>query len=187
MVALSTARGQRRTRFGGAKRSKRIDVGTGIRTSPSGLLGGRSFGSGSIRIPLWPPIASRRLSRGECMSEGTARIVDRAVVEMVTDGPCLAGTLEQLEAGVGAKPMPGDALAKVRTDALALLAKVLEAYVTDVATTEVGLGGSALASDTSSTSGRSPTGLLYGRVQSGKTVAMITFCAAAIDNGFRVI
>jgi hypothetical protein len=28
---------------------------------------------------------------------------------------------------------------------------------------------------------------LYGRVQSGKTVAMIAFCAAAIDNGFRVI
>src|SRR6185312_2291802 len=34
---------------------------------------------------------------------------------------------------------------------------------------------------------RNPTGLLYGRIQSGKTVAMISFCAAAVDNGFRVI
>jgi hypothetical protein len=32
------------------------------------------------------------------MSEGTARIVNKALVEMVTDGPCLAGTLEQLDA-----------------------------------------------------------------------------------------
>ena len=46
------------------------------------------------------------------MSEGTARIVDKASVEMVTDGPCLAGTLEQLEGGVGAKPMPAEALGK---------------------------------------------------------------------------
>jgi hypothetical protein len=121
------------------------------------------------------------------MTDGTARIVNGSVVEMVTDGACLAGTLEQLEAGVGAKPMPAKALAKVRTDALELLAKVLEAYVTGVAATEVGMGGSAEASEKPATGGRSPTGLLYGRVQSGKTVSMITFCAAAIDNGFRVI
>lgn len=121
------------------------------------------------------------------MSEGTARIVDKAAIEMVTDGPCLAGTLEQLEAGVGAKPMPGEALTKVRTDALGLLAKVLEAYVTEVAPDEVGIGGTAVASDAGPIGGRAPTGLLYGRVQSGKTVAMITFCAAAIDNGFRVV
>ena len=121
------------------------------------------------------------------MSEGTARIVNKALVEMVTDGPCLAGTLEQLEGGVAAKPMPGAALAKVREDALGLLGKVLEAYTTRVAPGEVGVGGTAVASDAAPTDGRPPTGLLYGRVQSGKTVAMITFCAAAIDNGFRVI
>ena len=121
------------------------------------------------------------------MPEGTARIMSKALVEMVTDGPCLAGTLEQLEMGVGAKPMPGTAIAKVRTDALELLSKVLEAYATRVAPGEVGNGGTAVATDAAPTGGRSPTGLLYGRVQSGKTVAMITFCAAAIDNGFRVI
>src|SRR4051812_32242017 len=121
------------------------------------------------------------------MSEGTARIVNKALVEMVTDGPCLAGTLEQLEAGVAAKPMPGAALAKVRADALGLLGKVLEAYTTRVAAGEVGVGGTAVASDSAPIDTLAPTGLLYGRVQSGKTVAMITFCAAAIDNGFRVI
>src|SRR5688572_14456268 len=94
------------------------------------------------------------------MSEGTARVVDKAVVEMVTDGPCLAGTLEQLGVGVGAKPMPAQALAKVRTDALGLLAKVLEAYVNGVAPGEVGMGGSAGASDAPPVGGRPPTGLL---------------------------
>ena len=89
------------------------------------------------------------------MSEGTARIVNKAMVEMVTDGPCLAGTLEQLEAGVGAKPMPGAALAKVRVDALGLLGKVLEAYTARVAPGEVGAGGTAAASDAPPTDGRS--------------------------------
>ncbi len=57
------------------------------------------------------------------MLEGTAKVVDDARVEIVTDGPCLAGTLEQLEAGVCAKPMPREALAKVRADALHYLRK----------------------------------------------------------------
>lgn len=120
------------------------------------------------------------------MSDGTARIVSKARVEMETDGPCLSGTLEQLQVGVAAKPMPEAALAKVRADALGLLSKVLDSYGTQVASGEVGVGGTAVASD-APIIGRAPTGLLYGRVQSGKTVAMITFCAAAIDNGFRVI
>jgi hypothetical protein len=49
------------------------------------------------------------------MSEGTANIVSDATVEMVTDGPCLTWTLEQLKGGVGAKPMPLAALSKVRS------------------------------------------------------------------------
>lgn len=119
------------------------------------------------------------------MSGGTAKIIHRPTVEMVTDGPCLRGTLEQLAAGVGGKPMSRNVLDKVRGDALGLLEKVLQAYA-GVAAGEVGRSGSAKASN-AFVEGRSPTGLLYGRVQSGKTVAMITFCAAAIDNGFRSI
>lgn len=121
------------------------------------------------------------------MPDGTAKVLGKPGVEMVTDGPCLTGTLLQLEAGVGAKPMPRAALAKVRADALALMSKVIDAYATHVATGEVGLDGSARVTTDGTISGRAPTGLLYGRVQSGKTVAMISACAAAIDNGFRVI
>jgi hypothetical protein len=83
--------------------------------------------------------------------------------------------------------MPREALLKVRADALGLTEKVLDSYVTSVAVGEVGYGGSARASTAEPLGGRNPTGLLYGRIQSGKTVAMISFCAAAIDNGFRVI
>jgi hypothetical protein len=121
------------------------------------------------------------------MTDGTARIVDGSLVDMVTDGPCLTGTLDQLELGVGAKPMPRSALVKVRADALDLMSKVLKVYATDVALEEVGREGSAIASNAPPLAGRNPTGLLYGRIQSGKTVAMISFCAAAIDNGIRVV
>jgi hypothetical protein len=121
------------------------------------------------------------------MPEGTAKIVGNIPIEIVSDGACLNGTLQQLEAGVGAKPMRREALSKVRTDALALLEKVVSAYACGVATGEVGKDGTAAASSSPPLAARLPTGLLYGRVQSGKTVAMITFCAAAIDNGFRVI
>jgi hypothetical protein len=121
------------------------------------------------------------------MTDGTARIVDGSLVDMVTDGPCLTGTLDQLELGVGAKPMPRSALVKVRADALDLMSKVLKVYATDVALGEVGREGSAIASNAPPLAGRNPTGLLYGRIQSGKTVAMISFCAAAIDNGIRVV
>jgi hypothetical protein len=121
------------------------------------------------------------------MSDGTARVVDGSLIDMVTDGPCLTGTLDQLEVGVGAKPMPRKALVKVRADALDLMSKVLNAYATDVALGEVGRNGTSLASNDAPLAGRNPTGLLYGRIQSGKTVAMISFCAAAIDNGIRVV
>src|SRR3569833_3949775 len=104
------------------------------------------------------------------MSDGTARVVDTSIVEMVTDGPCLAGTLDQLEAGVGAKPMRRQALVKVRADALELMSKVLNAYVRSVGPGEVGRNGSSQASIGTPLASRNPTGLLYGRIQSGKTV-----------------
>lgn len=122
------------------------------------------------------------------MAEGSATIVTAAApVSMVLDGACLVGTLEQLESGAGAKPMAKSALERVRASALDLLGKVINAYSTQVAEGEVGDRGTAVANDSLPIGGRCPTGLLYGRVQSGKTVTMIAFAAAAIDNGFRVI
>src|SRR5262245_19027208 len=99
------------------------------------------------------------------MSEGGARIVGKGSVDMVTEGPCLLGTLDQLEAGVGARPMKREALGKVRADALALLAKVLEAYESGIAQGEVGLRGAAVVLNPATIGSRPPTGLLYGRVQ----------------------
>lgn len=118
---------------------------------------------------------------------GSANLVGGAVVEMVTDGPCLAGTLKNLELGLNASPMPAAVLVKIRADALDLLEQVLKTYAEKVAGDEVGARASARARSEAPMGGRCPTGLLYGRVQSGKTVAMIAFCAAALDNGFRVV
>lgn len=107
---------------------------------------------------------------------------------MVTDGSCITNTLQALEDGAGSgRPMSRAALEKTRTQATALLEQVLTAYATEVAEGEVGATGSGQALDASPKAGRCPTGLLYGRIQSGKTVGMITFAALAIDNGFRVV
>ncbi len=115
---------------------------------------------------------------------GTATVLNAPTPSLRVDGPCLAGTLKALETGVGAKPMRPAALERVRKDALKLLGRIVGAYANEVAAGEVGADGSGRA-------GAAPagtcTGLLYGRIQSGKTVAMISLVAAAIDNGFRVV
>jgi hypothetical protein len=105
---------------------------------------------------------------------------------MVTDGPCLTGTLENLAAGYGAQALPPTAVAQIKKDALALLELVLHTYEEGVAKGEVGAKGTRTAASAKPLAAHCPTGLLYGRVQSGKTVAMIASCAAAMDNGFRV-
>lgn len=81
--------------------------------------------------------------------------------------------------------MPQTALAKIKHDALDLLGRIVTVYERQIAKGEVGAGGTATAGPSRPT--EPSTGLLYGRIQSGKTVAMIGLVAAAIDNGFRVI
>lgn len=112
------------------------------------------------------------------MQLGTATPTTGPAPNVKEDGPCLSGTLAGLT-------MPQEALAKIRVDALDLLARVVATYATEVARGEVGADGSGQASALMPTA--PCTGLLYGRIQSGKTVAMIALVAAAIDNGFRVI
>lgn len=107
---------------------------------------------------------------------------------MITNGPCITNTLVSLGEGVGSgKAMPSAALEKARAQSLLLLEQVLEAYGNEVALGEVGAGGSGRSSGAPPIAGRCPTGLLYGRIQSGKTLGMITLSALAIDNGFRVV
>jgi hypothetical protein len=103
------------------------------------------------------------------------------------DGDCVTRTLRNLESGVAGEPMSRETLERARVQAAQLLEDLVGAYATDVADGEVGTEGTAIASSEPPKAGESPTGLLYGRVQSGKTLAMITSVAMAIDNGFRVI
>ncbi|CAN5215775.1 hypothetical protein BH09MYX1_BH09MYX1_09330 [soil metagenome] len=111
-------------------------------------------------------------------SAGSATIVGAPTPTLRADGPCLTGTLAAL-------PMPAAAIDKIRADALDLLSRIVSVYSVEIATGEVGADGSGKASP--SRPKKPCTGLLYGRIQSGKTVAMIGLVAAAIDNGFRVI
>src|SRR5205809_2551809 len=83
--------------------------------------------------------------------------------------------------------MPRGALESIRSQANHIVGDIVAAYSTRVALGEVGAGGSFRASAAPPMAGECPTGLLYGRVQSGKTAAMIVTTALAIDNGFRII
>jgi hypothetical protein len=122
---------------------------------------------------------------------GSAVVVGRADSDVMvprTDGPVLRDTLEAMQFGVGgAKPTPPPLLERVVKQATRVVSRILGAYSAEVARGEVGPGGSAFASAAPPEAGRCPTGLLYGRVQSGKTLAMIVSTALALDNGFRVV
>ena len=110
---------------------------------------------------------------------GTATIASSVALPSIrADGPCLTGTLRGLS-------MPLVAIEKIKSDALDLLARIVSVYSSEIASGEVGADGAAKAGPAIPV--KPCTGLLYGRIQSGKTVAMIGLVAAAIDNGFRVI
>lgn len=110
----------------------------------------------------------------------------RQAVRIATDGECVQETLAAMERGDRGKALPHVALEAIRLQAAEVLENIVDAYTTHVAVSEVGAGGRARAADSAPRSGQSPTGLLYGRVQSGKTAGMVVSTAMAIDNGFRV-
>lgn len=103
------------------------------------------------------------------------------------DGPVVTGTRRNLINGVRDTPLPEAAADAVIAQSREFLQKVVDAYDAEVSVGEVGEDGSAQAGDDAPVSGRCPTGLLYGRVQSGKTAGMIAATALALDNGFRVV
>lgn len=105
---------------------------------------------------------------------------DAATPQLRVGGTCLTKTL----AGMN---VPDAAKAAITMQAEELLEEVVRAYDGDYGSGEVGENGTAASTSNPSKSEWGPTGLLYGRIQSGKTAAMITFTALAIDNGFRVI
>lgn len=106
---------------------------------------------------------------------------------LVVDGECVTKTLRDLEQGRRGAPMPRPALEAIRSQATNIVGDIVAAYAARVAPGEVGAGGTFRASAAAASAGECPTGLLYGRVQSGKTAAMIVTTALAVDNGFRAI
>src|SRR5580700_8500407 len=88
---------------------------------------------------------------------------------MITDGPFFRQTLQALGLQ-GAEP------ADTERNAANIITAVTTAYGTDAA-------GNL---DANRIPNAPVTGLVYGRIQSGKTRAMIASTAMAFDNGFRI-
>ncbi len=118
---------------------------------------------------------------------GTATVHPEYTVVTIADGSVVTSTVDRLVQGYSSRPLSPEAVEGIRAQALAVIEDVMRVYSTQVAPGELGLGGTSLAADDARPGGTCPTGLLYGRVQSGKTNAMILAAALAIDNGFRTI
>lgn len=102
------------------------------------------------------------------------------------DGPIVSGTCANLETGVRSSPMTTEAVAAVLAQASRFVATLTDTYSTMIAPGEVGADGSGRATEDAILAEKTPRALLYGRVQSGKTVAMILTTALCLDNGFRI-
>src|SRR5688572_14118484 len=70
-------------------------------------------------------------------------------------------------------------------NATAIVTEVVKSYELGVGKGHVGINGNGIP-DGFSRAGTGPNGLVYGRIQSGKTRAMIASTALAFDNGFRI-
>jgi hypothetical protein len=106
-------------------------------------------------------------------------------IRIRTDGPVLVNTMEELAGGYS-----GDAVGILQyavDQATTLVSSIVQAYETRVRRGEVGFEGQGISEPNSPIRDAAPTGLLYGRIQSGKTLAMILASALAIDNGFGIV
>jgi plasmid stability protein len=101
--------------------------------------------------------------------------------------PVTVGTRQNLINGLRARPMSALAVQAAFDQAATFTQQLVDTYSTRVAAEEVGENGSAMASNEPILSDAPTTVLMYGRVQSGKTAAMILTSALAIDNRFRVV
>ncbi len=91
------------------------------------------------------------------------------------DGPVFTDVINQLKEGRDL----------AITNAGTLMRKIVDAYSSNINPLDIGRGGTGIATAPKEELG--PTGLLYGRIQSGKTRAMITTAALAFDNKFRIV
>ncbi len=105
----------------------------------------------------------------------------------IKSGTIAIGTRANLIAGLRAKPMTEDAVDAVLRQVEPFAAQLVDTYSREIAAGEVGVEGPATASMDAILAPEPPRELLYGRIQSGKTVAMILTSALCLDNGFRVV
>lgn len=103
------------------------------------------------------------------------------------DGPVTKGTKDNLIEGVRSSAMSEEAVGAVFKQTAVIASGLIDIYRTGIAEGEVGENGSGRASSDAIVAADPPTALIYGRVQSGKTVAMILTAALCLDNGFRVV
>ncbi len=104
--------------------------------------------------------------------------LDRAIVR---------GTKRNLIDGLRSDPLTQEAVDVVLQQAAEFTEGLVNTYSDEIAAGEVGEAGTGRAADEAIVGARTPRALLYGRIQSGKTVAMILTAAIALDNGFRVV
>ena len=103
------------------------------------------------------------------------------------NGPVTTGTRANLIAGLRSAPMSQSAVDSILDQAGRFTEGIANLYEAEIAAGEVGVDGTGQASEEPIRAARSPASLLYGRVQSGKTAAMVLTSALALDNGFRIV
>lgn len=102
------------------------------------------------------------------------------------DGPVTTGTTASLVEGVRSSAMAPAAVDAVLGQVAKFAEQLVDTYSSQIAAGEVGQGGTGRASEDAILATRAPRALMFGRVQSGKTVSMILTTALCLDNGFRV-
>ena len=103
------------------------------------------------------------------------------------NGQITEGTKGNLVEGVRSSAMSPEAVAAVFAQTSEIATTLVKIYETDIAAGEVGEQGSGRATEAPILAATAPRALIYGRVQSGKTVSMILTAALCLDNGFRVV
>lgn len=81
--------------------------------------------------------------------------------------------------------LTGEVAATTTTNAKNIIRKIISAYDSNVGSGQVGGNGRGVPSNFRKKAA-GPIGLIYGRIQSGKTRAMVTSTAMAFDNAFRI-
>lgn len=97
---------------------------------------------------------------------------------VLTNGTFLNETIKSLN-------LDGEAKEKAISTAQSIVQKIITSYEEVVGKKHVGPGAEGVPDSFTSTS-EGAIGLVYGRIQSGKTRAMILSTAMAFDNGFRI-